>query len=247
MSELTFGGRILPQIKADLEHWDVPGDITLKANVSFSSTISVSGGTDDEAKTWELGFTQTILESKLTAVYVDDAKAECYIHSSVITNLPVLDVDNFVKPHDPFRAFYELATNPKSSNSSVFVKMGDWPSWGSPKLTKNGRGRLRHLMGKNRFCTWLIAHRGPKVASDDRMGEIRYLAWVTWQVVFDTTVNLDFMLPEDPGKAQGARLLAHGSGAALSPVKPVLSGFVKEEESWQAVVHGRKSLLATAP
>jgi hypothetical protein len=220
--------------------------ITAKSHVNFSASVSVSGGTGEEAKTWEIGFTQTVLESKRTAVYVDDAKRECYLRVNEMTNLPALDVENSWKPNAPFRAFYTTAMNPISSNSSVAVAMTDTPLWASLARTKNRKGRLRHLTGKDRFCTWLIARHVPGIASVDKVGEIRYLAWVTWQVVYDTTVNLDFMLPE-AGRAQMARLSAHGSGATPAPVKAVLTGLQNETDSWQAVVGGRKSPLPDAP
>jgi hypothetical protein len=246
MSDIKFSGHITPHMPKTLEF--PPSDlvISVKARVTFSSTVAVSGGTDNEALAWEIGFTQTVLESKRQATYIDSQNRECFIRVDEMIGLPSLDVLNSTTPDAAFRAFYTDPTIPKASNSSVFVTMTDTPLWGSLPRTKNQVGRLRDLTGRDRFCTWLIAHRKAVPGSADKVGEIRYLAWVTWQVNFDTVMNLGWNIP-DHGKSQGARLTGHGTGNTPSPVKPVLTGTTKDVEAWYSVMGGRRTLLTAWP
>jgi hypothetical protein len=186
-----------------------------------SGEVSISGGTDAQARDWEVGFVQTVIASRRRGEYLDAARAHGhYLQGSL--SKPTRDaVTEFTRL--PWYAASDAERFP-ATGSTVKTRMDDTPSVKFP--WRFAGEQLAAVDGGDQFCAWLaVCHR----STTDPV----CLNWVTWEV--DWTTALD---PErKTGKATGSGMRVTASGDGQGDFTPVTDGpragtVIKESTRW---------------
>jgi hypothetical protein len=197
-----------PQITPSLSVTDALGlkkTIVVKAEFEATAVVEVQGTNDADFHNWELGFTQTILKSDLSAHYFDNQDQPIYMYKNDVTPLPAFDGQAHMAPWDAF------PTKVLRGNTQIGIDTWDTPTAGGFYWTKNKRGELKYVSGRDEFCTWAIAkHRITR--------KIHLLAWAWWEVQFATEVNARTY----SGKPKGGKALLHRYGLGSCSIQPQL-------------------------
>lgn len=217
-----------PSVGGDLEIADDPG-APAPGRVDISSPtfraegeVTISGGTDAQARDWDVGFLQTVTEADRRAQYFNSAGSH-HIYRKL--SLPGPTRDGLSPYVVPWYGGYTVEPFP-ATNSTVKTMMDDVPSTSPPWKSPDGAGSLVAMGGKDAFCAWLAVRQRSTA-------NILYLNWATWEVNWGAA--LDPVAKTGRGTGSGASLTGSGDGqGAVTPVlvNPVANRVLNDSITW---------------
>jgi len=214
----------------------------VESYMKFSSIVEVTDPDNVLCNEWEIGYIQTLFESKRSSFYSDHAGHEIYEYSFESYQLPANDVAD----DKSYWGWYGWFSPVTSANKVISATASDTPSSGGSYLSHNKKGSLCRVSGKDRFCTWLIARRSyPFQANAVSMGELRYLSWVMWEVDYTCHINPK-LRRGTAGRGAGARITSSGQTDS-APAKPTLDHKCKDRETWYSLSHGHRTRTIPEP
>ena len=175
--------------------------------------MTASGGADADAKDWEAGYIQTLLSTSRAGHYTGSPK---HTKHTVTTPGAVRDalVTGGAPWYDPTNRNGPGRVPFSKTGETVATKLWDQPGNPQPWDTRDGKGKLDHTDGQDKFCLWMIARQ--KSAPNT----ITYVNWATWEVDWSMTTNYATKGAKTSAGISGA-LKVTGSGAGQGSETPV--------------------------
>ena len=174
----------------------------------FGQRFEVSAAVDPDASIkrdeFEIGILQTLLESSMTAFYVNADVTANWQLVITETKLPIRDSEN-----DSPMWVSSKAVIPLAATGATKLDFGDRPRNVMPWQTKDKKGTLVRTIGEDKFSTWLAARH----KATDKLTMINWATWtVNWSAEFDFKAGT--------GKVLGNGVLTgfEDGGGAHSPV-----------------------------
>jgi hypothetical protein len=175
---------------------------------TVAAEVAAIGGTDEQARHWEAGFTQTVFDAETIGHY---ALPSGQHHRRRIKRLPHAAWDGGKNAPAPWYTTPEPFT---ATDQMVSPLMDDWPHAPVPWESDDKKAVLHSTEGFTHFGTWLI------VKQRETTKTIGYLKWDTWQI--DWTAAFDGANKKNTAAGPGASVTGKGDGVGAAP--PVLSG-----------------------
>jgi len=181
-----------------------------------AASVQVTGGTDADAQGWDVGYLQTA-----RAV----TRVGHYIGSPAATTLTKSTPANARDGNPAGVAPWYDSTNPSAMKAftktatTEAVALWDQPSTSFSWDTVDGKGKLDHTDGKDKFTAWVIVR---KRAAPNT---IQFINWESWEVDFSTSTNYSSAGAKTVAATTGATT-SSGSGAGQGASAPNLTGTV---------------------
>jgi peptidoglycan hydrolase-like protein with peptidoglycan-binding domain len=175
------------------------GDCTTVESARFEIDGTVNPVSSIAASDFEIGFMQALIQSKMTAVYVDPTGRPAFEFEIGERQLPLRDSDKGVKPWMKNGTFKAL-----DAPDGKKVHAEDRPRNIVPWLARDDKqAKLKSATGSDIFVTWLVARQ-------KSTGSITALCWRVWNV--DWTSSFDFATKKGTSTGSGSTLGATGDG-----------------------------------
>ncbi|HUC00771.1 MAG TPA: hypothetical protein VMS11_13195, partial [Solirubrobacterales bacterium] len=181
------------------------GDSLLVQTAEYRSSgrVQVNGGTDVEARDWEIGYLQLVRSTSRKGHYVGSPTQKTY---AIV--LPANSRDAVEGSEPPWvisQSPYKKRFTKTSSTEEVIHQ--DAPFNRFPWNTPDKKGRLAYVDGKDMLVTWIVARKR------SAPNEIRFIHWETWEANFDVTTKFASRGIQDVDKENGiTRNIRSGRG-----------------------------------
>ena len=185
----------------------------------YGAMFTVTGIVDPDATIplddFELGILQAVIDSRMTAVYVDGGGRPTWTLTISQRTLPIRD-------SDADTPVWAKKTAVKSLNApdGKKVDLEDRPRNVVPWQTKDKKGTLVSSSGADVYCTWLAARQ-------KSTGTFTFLCWAVWSL--DWGCTFDFI--NDKGTATTGKGVITGRGDdGQGPQTPITGGKIANDE-----------------